>query len=524
MRDYDIVIAGGGHNSLACGAWLARSGLSVCVVERNPWIGGGCVTREVTLPGFRHDLFGSSHVWIHANPDFQVLLPELTEFGLEYIWEDNHVTGHPNLEGDGIVVYKDVEKTCESIAAYSAHDARRYREIHDSWNGIRDGFVKAMFSPPAKPGVLPSLLQTSYEGLLKLREFNLSSRQFVLQNFENDTVRAFILGWALAPQIFPDTECTGQSFYILIPGLHTYGAAIPKGGSMMLPTALASYIEARGGKVLTEAPISRFLLDSDGACIGVRLGNGDEITAAKAVVTGLGIKVSFLDCMDPNDLPSEFVKACRNFSYGSVSIARAHFALEELPVYRNGDDMNACAFHRIFGTMHDIDVQYGEILMGKAPSNPFLWCAGWTKLDPTRAPDGKHTLIVDTFVPSRLANGVDWNDHVGEYVETVLLKVLRKHTVNMDPGNILGCHYETGVSLEEANPAFVAGSTTGGERLLSQMGYMRPFPGYSQYKSPVRNLYMTGPSCHPGGGITAMGTITANVMLRDFGMPHRALN
>ncbi|WP_371169272.1 phytoene desaturase family protein [Aliiroseovarius sp. 2305UL8-7] len=523
-RDFDVVIAGGGHNSLACGAWLARSGLKVCVVERNPWIGGGCITREVTQPGFKHDLFGSSHVWIHANPDFQELLPELEQHGLEYLWEQNHITGHPNLNGDGVVVYKDVDKTCESIAKYSVNDAKRYREIYDKWHEIRDGFIKGMFSPPAKPGVMPNALQDSYEGLLKLKEFNLSSRQFVMQNFESDTVRAFILGWAMAPQIFPDTECTGQSFYILIPGIHTYGAAIPKGGSMMLPTSLANYIKAHGGEVLTEAPIDRFVMDSDGSCVGVRLESGEEITASKGVVTGLGMKVSFLDCMDPNDLHPEFVKACQNYSYGSVSIARVHYALNELPDYNNGDDMNACAFHRIFGTMQDIDVQYGEIMMGKAPTNPFLWSAGWTKLDPGRAPEGKHTLILDTFVPSRLADGTNWDDYIEEYTEKVLMKVMRRYTSNMDDSNILGAYYETGVSLEAANPAFVSGNTTGGERLLSQMGYMRPLPGFSQYKSPIKNLYMTGPSCHPGGGITAMGTITANVMLRDWGMPHRPLS
>ncbi len=523
-RDFDVVIAGGGHNSLACGAWLARAGLRVCVVERNPWIGGGCITREVTRPGFQHDLFGSSHVWIHANPDFQVLLPDLEEHGLEYIWEEDHITGHPRLDGKGIVVYKDVDKTCASIARHSAKDAARYRQIHDRWHEIRDGFVKGMFSPPAKPGVMPSALQDSYKGLLKLKEYNLSSRQFVLQNFESDAVRAFVLGWALAPQVFPDTECMGQSFYILIPGIHTYGAAIPKGGSMMLPLALARYIQSRGGEVLTDAPIRRFVLDGDGSCAGVRLENGAEITAGMAVVTGLGLKVSFLDCLDPDDLHPAFVEACRGFSYGTVSIARVHLALNELPVYRDGDDMNACAFHRIFGSMHDIDVQYGEILMGKAPTNPFLWSAGWTRLDPSRAPEGKHTLILDTFVPARLADGTSWEDYVEEYVETVLLDVLRRHAVNMDSGNILGAYHETAISLEEANPAFVSGSTTGGERLLSQMGYMRPLPGFSQYKSPIPKLYMTGPSCHPGGGITAMGTITANVILRDLGMPHRAFN
>ncbi len=115
--DYDFLIAGGGHNGLACGAVLARSGFSVCLVERNEWGGGGCVTREVTLPGFKHDLYGSSHVWIHANPAFQELQDELQSFGLEYIWGQDHITGHPDSDGRGVVIYRDVEKTCESIAA-----------------------------------------------------------------------------------------------------------------------------------------------------------------------------------------------------------------------------------------------------------------------------------------------------------------------------------------------------------------------------------------------------------------------
>ena len=86
MSDYDVIIAGGGHNALICAALLVRNGLKVLVAERNDWVGGGVVTREVTLPGFKHDMFGSSHVWIHLNPDFKTLQPELEQYGLKYIW------------------------------------------------------------------------------------------------------------------------------------------------------------------------------------------------------------------------------------------------------------------------------------------------------------------------------------------------------------------------------------------------------------------------------------------------------
>ena len=103
-------------------------------------------------------------------------------------------------------------------------------------------------------------------------------------------------------------------------------------------------------------------------------------------------------------------------------------------------------------------------------------------------------------------------------MDTVLLPKLQQYAPNINEDNILGRYIETRETLEAANPSFVDGVTTGGERIQAQLGYFRPFPGYAHYRSPIRNLYMTGPHCHPGGAISAMGTITANVMLEDFGM------
>ena len=150
-----MIIAGAGHNGLICAAMLVKNGLKVLVVERNDWVGGGVLTRELTLPGYKHDPFGSSHVWIHLNPDFAQLKPELEKHGLRYIWSEDAITGHPNkYEGEGIVVYKDVDKTCDTIAEYSPADARRYREIYDEFGEIQGGVIKGMFDTPA-PTELP---------------------------------------------------------------------------------------------------------------------------------------------------------------------------------------------------------------------------------------------------------------------------------------------------------------------------------------------------------------------------------
>ncbi len=514
--DYDVVIAGGGHNALACAALLVKYGVRPLVLERNDQVGGGVVTREVTLPGFKHDLYGSSHVWIHLNPAFRnVLQPELEKYGLRYIWSEDHITGHPNLEGQGIIVYKDVDKTCDTIAEYSKKDAIRYKEIYDEFAEIEPGVIKGMFSPPAPPSHMFQALENNSEGLRRLRDYQLSSRAFTLKNFENPHVRAFILGWAMAPQTLPDQEATAQGFYVMIPSIHYYGQAIPEGGSGMLSIAMQRYIDDNGGRVMTGATVDRFIIER-GECKGVELADGTAIRARRAVVTALDPRQTFLRCMSEKELDSRIRNIVEHYSFGNVTIVRAHYALNEAPEFRNGPDMSATAFQRIFGSVADIDKQYSEIAAGVPPSDPFLWSATWTTLDPSRAPDGKHTIIFDTFVPIELASGANWEDLAPEYTRNVLLRNLRRHAPNMTDDNILGEFIDTGPNLARSNWSFVNGSTTGGERILSQLGAFRPIPGFAEYRSPIVNLYMTGPSCHPGGGICAMGTNTATAILEDF--------
>jgi phytoene dehydrogenase-like protein len=522
MAEYDVIIAGGGHNGLACAALLIRHGLKALVAERNDYVGGGTVTREVTLPGFRHDLYGSSHVWIHLNPAFnQELMPELARHGLKYIWSNDHITGHPNrFEGQGIIVYKDVDKTCDTIAEYSQRDAIRYREIYEEFGEIQAGVIKGMFSPPAPPSYLYQAMENSPEGLKRLRDYQLSSRAFTRENFENPHVRAFILGWATAPQTLPDQLGTAQGFYVMIPSIHYFGQAIPEGGSQMLSIALQRYIEANGGTVLTGATVDEFIV-RHGKCLGFRLQDGRQIEAGQAVVSALDPRQTFLRCLPDGCLDAAFLKMVRNFSFGNVTVVRVHWALNEAPAFINGSEMSKTPFQRIFGTIADIDRQYAEIASGNAPTDPFLWTACWTLMDPTRAPEGKHTLICDTFVPVQLVNGDDWEQTGPAYVRDVLLKQLRRYATNMEPENILGEYVDTGPNLARSNWSFVNGTTTGGERTLAQMGAFRPFPGYSAYRSPVERLYLTGPSCHPGGGICAMGTNTANVLMQDLGLIER---
>lgn len=518
MTTYDVVVAGGGVNGLACAATLAREGLSVCVLERNPWVGGGAVTREVTLPGFKHDMFGSSHVWIQCNADFKAIQPELERYGLKYLYPEDQITGHPDKAGGpGIVIYKSIDRTCESIAHYSRADAARYRKVYDDFALVKDGFLRAFFSPPSPPSTMARALETSHEGLRRLQEFSLSARAWVEMNFENDFVRAVMLNWALAPQLLPEQEGAGQSFYIMIPAIHVFGQAIPEGGSQQLPNAMAAYVEAHGGAVMTSCPIARFLVE-DNQAKGVVLEDGRVIHAKRAVVSALEPKQTFLKFVGEDKIAPDFARLVKGYSFGKISACRLHLALSEAPRFNNGEDMSRCLFHRIVDSMEQMTRFYAELAVGIPPTDPFLWCACWTQIDPTRAPPGKHTLILDTFVSNWLADGRTWAEIGRDYAMNTLVPKLQQYAPNINEKTILGSYVETRESLEAANPSFVDGTTNGGERIAAQLGYFRPFPGYAHYRSPVRQLYMTGPHCHPGGGISAMGTITARVMLDDMGI------
>ena len=362
-------------------------------------------------------------------------------------------------------------------------------------------------------------MENSKEGLRRLRDYSLSTRAFVEENFENTYVQAFIPGWAMGPHIKPDQENMGATFYIMVPAVHYYGQAIPKGGSMQLPLACRRLIESKGGKVITNSTIDKFII-SNGECKGIRIEDGTEITATKAVITALDPKQTFLKLVDSEHLDDDFIRMVHNFRFGDIGIFRVHYALNEAPRFTHGGVMNNSPYHRIFGPIKDVVNHFAQVDMCELPSDPFIHSLCWSVRDPSRAPEGKHCLTIDTFPPCELSNGRKWNDVKEEFAQT-LLKKLRKYTDNMGDKNILAYAIHTPEDLYAHNRSFYKGSPTGGERITAQLGYFRPFPGYSQYRSPINKLYMTGPSCHPGGGISAMGTITARVLMQDLGLIER---
>ena len=520
-KGYDVIIAGAGHNALVCGAILAKMGLKVIAFEKNSWIGGGAVTREMTAPGFKNDTHSWGHMWIHSNPIFNLLKPELEEkWGLKYIYSEKGMIGGAFEDGNGLVIYKSLDKTCEGLAKFSQKDADRYREIYDYWDEIRDGFVKQWWNPPQAESLQLAVLEQTPEGRRMLRNQMMSCKDFVEENFENDYVKSFFLFFSLAPNIKPDQENLGSIFFIMIPHLHDYGEAIAVGGSGELSHSLARMIEGYGGRVVPSAPVKSFLVDN-GETVGVRLDDGTEVYANKAVVTAVDPKHTYLEMIDRQELPEDVVEGAENFKPGKVPCTSSYWALNEHPILKCGTEVTNAGFWRCTGSVDDIVEHWSEIERGIVPADPSLNVHCATMKDPSRAPAGKHTLVISSFAPFDLKDGTDWDDIEKEWGDK-LLNTFRKYAANMGDDNIIGRYINTPKGVSVDNQSMLNGGNMGGEMARFQMGTFRPFPNWSNYRGPFKNFYHVGPWNHPGGGVTGMGGITAIEMMKDFGILERS--
>src|SRR3970040_313600 len=131
MTNADIIAVGSGHNGLVAAAYLATAGKRVLVLERNAWFGGGVVTRELTVPGFRHDQHSMAHIFIQANPLLKNdELGLKAKHGLEYVSPELPMMSVFE-DGTTLGLYRDRERTCAEIAKFSKHDAEAYRWVAD---------------------------------------------------------------------------------------------------------------------------------------------------------------------------------------------------------------------------------------------------------------------------------------------------------------------------------------------------------------------------------------------------------
>ncbi len=508
---FDIVVAGAGHNSLITAAYLSKAGFRCIVLEFHSVIGGGVKSEELTLPGFKHDTCSTAHNGIQANPLIRNNEINLRDYGLEYISPDP-IMHMPFADGSYITQWADLDRTTEELAKFSKKDAEAYRRMFHEAEAARDIFGDDQFLPPGMGKPLGERLAASPMGKFWQRRLAMSQWDVLYENFENDHIRAFLMGtpWSMQPPQYP---MTGRAAYSAI---RTTPRKIPKGGSGMLTQALARYIEAHGGVILTQKSVAKLIIEG-GKCVGVECADGSSYRADKAVLSSMHIK-SLVE-MAPRDLwPSEFLYGVDTWE-GEVSEVVTHYALKEPPKYPiKGGTISPTESAILANSERLLRFAYEDTVGISSMDEPPISMFCSTVADPSRAPAGMHTLKILGFHPYNIKEGPQHWDALKDQVSDAQLNYLRKFAPNLTDDKILKKFVMSPLDLERRNPSFWHGSIHGGASDPSQSGAMRPMPGWAQYRMPIPGLYQTGACTYPGGSVTgAPGRNAAIIMLKDLG-------
>jgi phytoene dehydrogenase-like protein len=528
---YDAVVLGAGHNGLIAACYLARAGLSVLVVERNDYVGGAAVSRKL-YQDFTYS--NCSYVCSLLRPEIMREL-ELPRHGLQIIPYEGGCT--MMRDGGHLALYDNHDAMRREIARHSPRDAEAYdRFSRDVLRQCR--FIKPLLmrTPPDPTSFRPrDIMELLYIGQRfhrlgemrmyeTLRFWTMSAADFLDEYFESDVVKAHfagssIIGTALGPRS-PGTAYVLLHHYMgdIDDAVGAWGFA--RGGMGAVTQALAASFKASGGAIRTGAAVER-VLTSAGRVSGVALADGTEI-AAGLVVSGMDVKRTFLNIVEPHDLPGEFLDAVRKFKIRGSS-GKLNIALDGLPTFPAIPSGSPC----IRGDLHitdSIDMMeraYDDWKAGQWSQVPYVDMLMPSQIDPTMAPDGKHYMSVFVqYCPYKLANG-EWTDGKRAAFGDTVIEAIARHSPDFRK-LILHAEIRTPWDIEN-EVGLTEGNIFQGELTMDQLLFNRPVPGYAQYRSPVRGLYMCGSSTHPGGGVMgAPGANAAREILLDVKRVSRA--
>ncbi len=538
MQEYDIVIIGAGHNGLVCACYLLKAGYSVLLLERRSVPGGGATTEEAMpeeAPGFKFNLCAIDHEFIHLGPVVEEL--ELEKHGLKYLYCDP-VVFCPHPDGKYFLGHQSVDKTCAEIARYSPKDAARYKEFIAFWQHLLQGIVPVFNAPPKsiidiagnydlqKLQDLFSVLGPPNKTLDLLRTLLSSAEDNVSEWFDSEFLRAPLA--RLASELgAPPSQKMLAIGAIMMAMRHHPGMARPVGGTGALVSALLSLLKSLGGKVLTEQTVEKILID-DGRAVGVRVAGGTEYRAKHGVISNIDAQRLFLHLVDSGEVdladPNLRERLDRRIINNNETILKIDCALSE-PLrfeHHNHQDEYLIGSVLIADSVKHVEIAHSDPSIGKIPdADPSMYVVMPTMLDPSMAPEGKHTLWIEFFAPYQIENaegtglyGTGWTDELKNKVADRVLDKLADYAPNVKNA-VIARRVESPAELGQRLGA-LKGNYYHIDMSLEQMMFFRPLPELANYKTPVKGLYLTGAGTHPGGSISGMpGRNCARIFLQS---------
>ena len=521
---FDVVVIGGGHNGLVNAAYLARAGKKVLVLERRHVLGGAAVTEEV-FPGFKFSV--CSYVVSLLRPEIIREL-DLPRHGLEILPLDGTFTPMPN--GDYLWRLNDHYRTRREIARHSKLDAEAYDEYGKAMIEMAH-FVKPIMSmtPPDPTTLSPkgwknlAFLGRRFQKLPDDDKYNqvqlmtMSAVDFLDQWFETDVLKATMSASGIIGT-FLGVRSPGTAYVLLhhymgeIDGaFRSWGFA--RGGTGAISNAIGDAAREAGVEIRTEAAIEKILI-KNGRATGVVLKNGDEIYA-DVVSSSVDPRLTFMKMIGDEHLPDQFCSDLKRYKYRGSS-GKVNLALDGLPNFKAlpGEGAHLRGAISISPSVDYMERAYDEAKYGRFSRRPYIDMVIPSLTDPSVAPPGKHVMSCFVqYAPYNLKEG-NWDEKREEFGDTVV-DTIAEHAPNIKE-LILDRQVLTPLDLER-DFGLSEGNIFQGELTLEQLFFLRPAPGWAQYRTPIKNLYMCGSATHPGGGIMgAPGRNAALQMIRDL--------
>jgi len=518
---YDVIIIGAGPNGLTAGAYLTKAGQKVLLLEKRYEVGGGLATEEVTIPGYLHNTHAMYHLMVDYAPPLKDLNIE-EEYNIRFVHPDLQWV-MPLSDGRCLCIYRDVDRTCQSIAQFSQRDADSYRQVHRRFRELTDSFLAPATYVPPMPVITQAIqLQSTEVGKDILELSEQTPEEIVNDLFEHDIVRTLMLyvtcHWGL------EYDVSGVSYLVplLLDRATNYRLVV--GGSHRLSNALLKANVANGSKVKTSVRIKRIMVE-DGVAKGVELEDGTQIGAAKAVLSTIDPIQTFIGLVGEAHLAPEFVEKTNGWEWEKWSLLGVHLALEEAPRFKAAEshpEIND-AFIYVLGyeSTDELKKHWDAIRNGELPDSAGIMSCFPSIHDPSQAPSGRATGHITQMAPYRLTAGAEqWlNIKFKEAQADRCLATLEKYAPNMTKDKVLWQYVSTPADIANKFSNMGEGSIKQGAYHTLQMGYLRPNEECSQNRTPIEKLYIGGASCYPGGLVTfGSGYLAANTIIEDAGI------
>jgi phytoene dehydrogenase-like protein len=470
----DVVVVGSGPNGMAAAIACAEAGRSVLLLEAADAVGGGTRSAELTLPGFVHDVCSAIHPLAAVSPFFATA--GLERHGLELVHPEVALV-HPLDDGRAGVLHQSVEQTVDGLGADGAAWDRHVGWTARRWGDLAPAVLGPILRLPRHPLTLAGF---GLRGLLPAT--------WAARAFSTPEARGLFAGAAahtFLPLSRPFTTAMGT---MLLASGHVAGWPMVRGGTQRLADAMEARLRELGVTIET----------------GRRVRSLDDVPPSRAVLFDLTPRQLVEICGD--DLPGTYRARLGRYRYGP-GVFKVDYALSGPVPWTNPDARRAGSLH-LGGTIEEVAAAEADVAQGRHPRRPFVLVAQQSLFDPTRAPDGQHTLWTYCHVPAR--SSLDMTDAIEDQIE------------RFAPGfkdTIVSRATKTAVQMEQWNPSYLGGDISNGQASLWQM-LARPVPRWNTYRTPVRGVYMASSATPPGPAVHGMcGDLAARVALRDvFGV------